>query len=116
MVNCTDGKIGPCNTVVGIVELSILWISESGGPGPPPRYMWNENEGAYWNCPDTESDAACWTDFATVFGLQNYNDPNPVELVQKSMYIQPSCERIPPQGGSGGLNFGILAKTPVLVQ
>ena len=90
VVNCTDGKIGPCNTVVGIVELSILWISESGGPGPPPRYMWNENEGAYWNCPDTESDAACWTDFATVFGLQNYNDPNPVELVQKSMYIQPS--------------------------
>jgi hypothetical protein len=35
---------------------------------------------------------------------------------KKSIYFKPSCAAHDPEGVSGGENFGILAKIPVLVQ
>ncbi len=57
---------------------------------------------------------ARWDCFVDHFELKNADDAM-APFVKKSMYFLPDCKAHEPTGGSGGENYGILAKNPVLV-
>ena len=57
---------------------------------------------------------ARWDCFADHFNLRN-NDDTVAPLAFKSMYFMPDCDYHEPKGHTGGSNFGVLAKFPVLV-
>jgi hypothetical protein len=58
---------------------------------------------------------ARWASFVKHFKLLN-SDGKPAPLAKKSIYFKPSCKKGVPTGGTGGENFGVLAKIPVLVK
>jgi hypothetical protein len=57
---------------------------------------------------------ARWVSFVEHFGLKNYQG-DPAPLRKKSIYYLPGCYAIDPTGDSQGMNFGVLAEIPVLV-
>jgi hypothetical protein len=56
-----------------------------------------------------------WNDFVTHFNLEDVGGA-PATYQKKTIYFLPDCDVHVPAGGSGGENFGILARIPVLVQ
>ena len=56
-----------------------------------------------------------WYSFVAAFNLVHY-EGSPAALAKKSIYYLPNCTHCDPGGGSGGRNFGVLAKIPVLVE
>jgi Flp pilus assembly protein TadG len=106
--NC-DPAIGNCMEFVGIVDAEILWISEWGnGKVTTPRKMDD------WACSKKTKDKQCWKSFVKHFNIQNYDGSYP-DLEKKSIYMKPTCTPHLPVGVTGGQNFGVLAKIPVLV-
>jgi len=55
-----------------------------------------------------------WTSFVNHFGLKNVNG-QPAPFAQKSIYFHPVCEQRDLAGVSGGQNYGVLARIPVIV-
>ncbi|UCE94631.1 MAG: hypothetical protein JSV73_04995 [Flavobacteriaceae bacterium] len=57
-------------------------------------------------------------DFADHYGLKDADDENPglASLQPKTIYFLPSCKDRELEGTTGGKNFGVLAKIPVLVK
>lgn len=126
VVTCPGNNVNVCEKLVGIVELNVLWISGEGESScaysldefgnlvhAPPLNMGS------WSCanPNITSQAewdACWTSFVNHFSLVDH-DGNPATCGKKTLYFQPDCTPHTPEGGTGGQNFGILAKIPVLV-
>lgn len=109
VVNCPDNNVGPCEKVVGAVTVTIIWINDQTDPGynNAPRQMGN------WSSIDP-SGLNRWNSFVTEFNLQN-QDGTPAPYDQKSIYFLPDCDPHEPIGTTGGENFGILARIPVLV-
>jgi len=97
--------------VRGAVTLNIVWITDAG---EDPSYSSAPTQMEDWisNSPDGQ---ARWSNFVAHFKLQNA-DATPAPYAKKSIYFLPSCEPHEPRGVSGGENFGILAKIPVLVK
>jgi len=58
---------------------------------------------------------ARWDCFVNHFQLKNADDGY-APLAKKSMYFMPDCTPHEPIGVTGGNNFGVLARIPVLVQ
>jgi hypothetical protein len=59
-----------------------------------------------------------WASFVRRFNLRNVGpgDSAPhATFAEKSIYFLPSCKPHEPKGSTGGDNFGVLAKIPVLV-
>jgi hypothetical protein len=56
-----------------------------------------------------------WYSFVDQFNLVHY-EGSPASLAKKSLYYLPSCTCVKQKGGTGGLNFGVMAKIPVLVE
>jgi len=55
-----------------------------------------------------------WKSFVQAFALKNV-DGSPAPYQKKAIYFKPDCNPHLPTGRTGGVNFGILAKIPVLV-
>jgi hypothetical protein len=106
--NC-DPEIGNCSKFVGIVNAEILWVSGSG----VGHIVWPRKMGE-WTCPAGLTDEECWDDMAQYYNIQNYDGSYPSQE-QKSVYFRASCTPHVPVGVTGGQNFGVLAKIPVLV-
>ena len=132
VIDCGDeNNVGPCEEVVGAVELNIVWIIDKGSTQgenaykETPTQMQGAGDILDWPadglpCYDIESSdgnerKTCWDGFALHFNLQNA-DGTPAPHDGKSIYFLPDCTPHEPTGISGGENFGILAKIPVLVQ
>ena len=126
VITCPGNNVDVCETFVGVVNVNVLWITGEGESScmysldefgdlafPPPLQMGS------WVCPNpnitsqTDWDA-CWESFVDYFDLVDH-DGNPATCEKKSLYFRPDCEPHIPEGGTGGQNFGILAKIPVLV-
>lgn len=106
--NCNP-QIGNCMKFIGIARIEVLWINKWGvGNLEWPRKMGD------WTCDSSFTDEQCWADFAQYFNLLNYDGSYP-SFVQKSLYFRPSCNPHVLAGVTGGQNFGVLAKIPVLV-
>jgi len=112
VIDCGDANnVGTCEVVVGAVILNIVWITEAG---EDPEYNNAPTQMGEWSNNDPDG-AARWNDFVSHFNLLNA-DGTPAPYAKKSIYFLPDCAPHEPKGISGGENFGILAKIPVLVQ
>lgn len=127
VIDCPGNNVGTCQSVVGAVFVNILWITEAGedpGYNNAPRQMagildsdpavaaWPIQTTADW---DTNGEAR-WNSFVQHFNLQGVADGTPATYQKKTIYFLPDCSPHELKGNSGGENFGVLARIPVLVQ
>jgi len=108
VIDC--GGSGPtCKRIIGAVEVNIVWVQRQSDPqfkdAPTQMGDWSSNN------PDGQQR---WNSFVQRFSLQNVNG-TPAPYDQKSIYFLPDCQPHELTGRTGGYNFGILAKIPVLV-
>jgi len=73
------------------------------------------HEGEVWTCDPAWTGQQCWNDFAERFQLR-WDATSLAHYDSKSIYFLPNCAPHIPRGITGGENFGILAKIPVLVK
>ena len=111
VVTCPDNNVGTCELVVGAVEVEVVWIT---GAGEDPSYNNAPTKMGGWDMSAEPNGQIRWQDFVSNFNLQNVGG-SPAPYAKKSIYFKPSCTVAEPTGGSGGENFGVLAKIPVLV-
>jgi hypothetical protein len=94
-----------------MVTVEVVWIT---GPGEDPEYLNAPTQMGSWSSALTNG-INRWNDFVISFGLQNL-DGSPVPYSKKNVYFKPLCEAQFFAGNTGGENFGMLAKIPVLVE
>jgi len=121
VIECDGANPGPCNVVVGTVEVDVVWINHQEDPSfaEAPRQMLDprpENNGFVWTCSSpTASGQQCWNEFAEYFDLR-WDRTSYAHYDSKAIYFLPNCSPHIPRGLTGGENFGVLAKIPVLVK
>jgi len=118
VVSCPGNNVGTCEEVQGAVNLNIIWITEAGEDpsySNAPSQMAGVGEFGNWSSSDPDGQTR-WNSFVLHFNLQNVPDGAPAPYVKKSIYFLPDCTPHEPAGGSGGDNFGVLARIPVLVE
>jgi Flp pilus assembly protein TadG len=133
VIDCPGNNVGNCATLVGAVNVNIVLMVNTNTNKPEewaPIEMGGGDGIDYWSCPDgitevagdglTEGTArACFVDFVNFYDLVNYQDVSINTFadreLNKSMFFLPDCDAHIPAGGTGGKNFGVLAKIPVLV-
>ena len=113
------------------MALDVLWIKQAS---TDPQWMDIPLQMQGWECSvwvnagrpeninllDTTQRQQCWQEFASEFNLRtadrtSVGDLTPSDL-QKTVFFLPNCEPHEPKGVSGGQNFGVLARIPVLVE
>lgn len=121
VLDCPDGSVGPTNDLVGAVNVNVVWVvnqnPEVYDDAPtqmelPPDNSDGVSPGA-WTNSSTDGQAR-WNDFATDFNLQD-SDGSLADMRQKTIYFLPDCSYHEPKGNTGGENYGVLARIPVLV-
>ena len=123
-----DNLCDHCEKEVGINQ---VWVKESSAD---PHWTDIPLQVAGWECSSwdtagrpnninfTDSDGRqdCWKEFAGEFNLRTADGTSVGNLthsqVQKTIFFLPSIEYHEPRGTTGGENFGIMARIPVLVQ
>ncbi|MFO8047922.1 MAG: hypothetical protein R6U29_02720, partial [Desulfosudaceae bacterium] len=115
VVDCPGNNITTCQEVVGAVTLTIVWINSQNDP----QYNDAPEQMGAWSNDDPDGQVR-WNDFVAHFNLKNLNETGDglvdAPYDKKSIYFLPDCNPHDPTGGTGGRNFGIMAKIPVLVQ
>jgi len=113
VVTCPGNNVGTCEELVGAVTVNIVWIT---GSGEDPDYSEVPTSHAGWeSLPDDAANGqARWNDFVQYWNLKNVDGTN-APYQKKAIYFLPDCAPHIPTGGTGGTNFGVLAKVPVLV-
>jgi hypothetical protein len=122
VVNCPYSKVGNCMEVCGAVNVNVVWILRDAQTNKideqAPYKM------ADWNMEGVTDGKARWNSFVDHFNLKMPNgEPayyvdknNPGGFMKKSIYFLPDCTPHELKGKTGGENFGILARIPVLVR
>jgi hypothetical protein len=114
VVTCPGNNITTCQELVGAVAVKVVWIT---GEGEDPGYNDAPTKMGSWSSSNADGSVR-WSEFVAHFGLENLDANSgtaPAPYVKKSIYFLPDCSPHVPTGGSGGENFGVLAKIPVLV-
>jgi hypothetical protein len=111
VVTCPDNNVGVCEMVVGMVTVDVVHIT---GPGEDPDYLEAPTVMAGWSNGSTDGYQR-WQSFVAHFALENL-DGSPVPYSKKNIYFKPNCDAQLAAGNSGGDNFGMMAKIPVLVE
>ncbi len=126
VIKCPGSSVLPCREdqpVDGAVQLEIVWITRTGFKDgrtglpkePVPRQMGD------WTCqpvssnPDPEN-VQCWKQFVQAFGLKDVLNNADATAEDKTIYFRPQCKELDLGGKTGGHNYGVLAKVPVLVK
>jgi len=125
VIDCPGNNVSNCAEMVGAVTVQIIFMSPEGGTpswDDAPRKM--NGYGNFLNWPTSavlnaipdfdDNGEARWQSFVDHFELKNV-DGLYADYAKKSMYFLPSCETQEASGVTGGENFGVLAKIPVLV-
>jgi hypothetical protein len=111
VIDCPGNNVGTCEKVAGAVTVKVVWMT---GEGEDPRYNEAPRQMDTWSNDDPDGRVR-WKSFVEHFNLKNL-DNSPAPYDKKSIYFLPDCQPHIPTGRSGGENFGILAKIPVLVE
>jgi hypothetical protein len=115
VIECPGNNIDTCASVVGAVTVNIVWITpfeEDPSYSWAPWQMENPRTGTTWYSSNPDGRIR-WNSFVESFNLRNV-DGSPVPYQRRGVYFLPDCENHQPKGRTGGENFGILAKIPVL--
>jgi len=142
VIDCPANNISNCATLLGGVNVNVVWIKQSGTDpkwNDVPLEMHGVPDStppiADWVCSHklaalpavvevgdlTEVQRQeCFYEFATAFNLLRA-DEIPVDGlsasdIQKTMFFRPDCTPHDLTGRTGGINTGVLARIPVLVQ
>jgi hypothetical protein len=78
--------------------------------------MLDSATGDYWECPPGLTNQQCWENFVQHFNLRDVLNESYALAEDKTIYFRPYCKEMELGGQSGGQNYGILAKIPVLVK
>ncbi len=130
VVDCPDANVGPCNELVGAVNVNVAWIVNQANnidaDAPyqmelPPEDSEGVSPGTWSN--DSPDGVERWNDFVETFNMRKPDgtlalwdeDPQETGWKQKTIYFLPDCAFHEPVGRTGGENFGVLAQIPVLV-
>lgn len=130
VIDCPDANVGPCNELVGAVNVNIAWMVDQANnidaDAPyemtlPPETSGGESPGTWSN--DSPDGTERWDDFVETFNIRKPDgtlarwaaDPDETGWKQKTIYFLPDCAVHEPAGRTGGENFGVLAQIPVLV-
>lgn len=131
VIDCPSNNPGPCSKLVGVVTLDILWIKQSGADPhwediPLEMDGWVYSGLGEYPEGTTAADLTeverqeAWHEFADAFNLRTADDTSVGDLtvsdLQKTIFFRPDCSYHEPLGTTGGINFGVLARIPVLVQ
>lgn len=133
VIDCPGGAVGNCSDLVGAVKLKVVWITrtDKNQMNEVPRRMedWpNSSPHVHPGGTNVGSDLysstgictgtgqQCWDSFVEHFNLRDTLNGTPAFYEDKTIYFLPECEANIPKGVTGGKNFGILAKIPVLVR
>jgi hypothetical protein len=111
VIDCPGNNVSPCEKAVGAVVVNIVWIT---GEGQDPHYNDAPMQVGAWSNSNPDGRAR-WVSFVNYFNLRNV-DGAPAPYDNKSIYFLPDCQPHIPTGATGGENYGILAKIPVLVK
>jgi hypothetical protein len=117
VVSCPSYEMDECRNAVGAVTVHVVWITEKDDDpsySDAPWTMENPNTGTTWSSANPDGEVR-WTSFVLNFNLQRLNG-SPASYRRKSIYFLPDCNHHQPKGRTGGENFGIMAKIPVLVR
>ncbi len=118
VIQCPSNNVTSCSTLIGAVVVNVVWVIRDNNPLGPmtPRPEDTPHRMADWYCdPATNTDTQCWTSFTNHFNLLA-PDLSPAIASAKTIYFLPDCEPHTPVGGTGGENYGVLARIPVLVR
>jgi len=124
VVECDGNNITTCQTLVGMVNINLIWMNDAVNVNNPkmedmPQHMEADTSSGSktWDIDSNKSPLENWKSFAQTFELHNVlqSDDDYAPFQQKAIYFLPSCEKQEQKGLTGGRNFGILAKIPVLV-
>lgn len=111
VIDCSDNKIGTCETLVGAVNVDIVWITSNGRD---PQYKEVPAKMESWVAPAGTGEYI-WNEFVEEFELKNVDDTN-APYQKSAIYFRTNGEAHGPVGPTGGANFGILARIPKLVK
>jgi hypothetical protein len=118
VINCPGNNVGTCETASGAVNINIVWITDAGEDpqfkNAPTQMAGIEGVVGAWSSNDPDGQTR-WASFVQHFNLQNV-DGTPAPYVKKCIYFMPDCTPHKPAGGTGGTNYGVLARIPVLVK
>jgi len=117
VIECPGNNLGTSQRMVGAVRINILWMT---GPNDDPSYSYAPEEMEYPHSGDEWSSGSSdglvrWTSFVSAFNLRTL-DGSFAPYQKKTVYFVPDCHHQTPRGRTGGENFGILAKIPVLAK
>ena len=111
VIECPGNNVGTCEKPVGAVTVHVVWVTGEGEDTSYSDAPWVMDD---WSSTDSNGQQR-WASFAKYFNLQNV-DGSPAPYQKKAIYFKPDCQPHIPSGRTGGENFGILAKIPVLVK
>lgn len=126
VIDCPGGAVGNCSDLLGMVELHVVWITRNDmnqmvevprwmGDWPPAGdVLRGVDQNGNPTC--TGTGQQCWDSFVQYFKLKDILNNANAFYEDKTMYFLPDCSAHEPTGVTGGENFGILAKIPVLVK
>lgn len=122
VIQCPSNNVTSCSNLIGAVVVNVVWVIRDNpactgtGPCMTPRPADTPHRMADWYCdPATNTDTQCWTSFTDHFNLLA-PDLSPAIASAKTVYFLPDCRPHEPVGGTGGENYGVLARVPVLVR
>ncbi|WP_246007559.1 pilus assembly protein TadG-related protein [Halomonas nitroreducens] len=122
VIDCESG-VSPTNKLVGAVTVHIVWVinnnqeSQIDTYAPERMSLAPDSEDVEWrgDWENASTDGQTrWDDFTTHFDLEN-QDGDSADWRKMSIFFLPSCDVHEPKGQTGGENFGVLARIPVLV-
>ena len=123
VIDCPGGAVGNCSDLVGAVEVHVVWITrnDKNQMNEVPRRMGDwPPVGSPLRDPTTfmcnGTGLQCWNSFVQYFQLKDILNGTDAFYEDKTLYFRPDCTPHVPTGITGGENFGILAKIPVLVK
>lgn len=117
VIECPGNNVNSCATMVGAVTVNIVWITpweDDPSYSFAPWQMENPRTGTTWSSNDPDGQVR-WNSFVQDFNLKKV-DGTPVPYQRRGVYFLPDCNTHPPKGRTGGENFGIMAKIPVLAK
>lgn len=124
VIDCPGNNPSNCAITKGAVTIDVVWMSISAIDTSKKNDTATENKFRAEDFPPSRmgdwtpvpgyTRTQNWDDFVAHFKLKNVDNIT-ATYDAKSIYFIPSCTPHELTGNTGGANFGILAKNPVLV-